>query len=122
MINATFYHFSKSDIKPRHLPTKREWEFVYKNFRNLQSTENNNKRKILQKIINTHSIIDNETVKNQIEEDKKQKIISGKIGNYFNSPDALIIFHCRDDEMVDDCLPQRIDMFNDILNKKRRAQ
>ena len=37
VINATFYHFSKSDIKPRHLTTKRQWEVVYNNFHTLRS-------------------------------------------------------------------------------------
>ena len=47
---------------------------------------------------------------------KKQKTIFDKIGNYFSSPEALILFNCRDNEMVDDCLSRRIDMFDDVIN------
>ena len=69
---------------------QREWEFIYNNFRNLRSTENNNKRKILQEITNTPPTINNQLVQNKIEENQKQKTIFDKKGNYFSSPDALI--------------------------------
>ena len=48
-----------------------------------------------------------------------RKTIVDKIGNYFNSPEALILFNCRDNELVDDCLSRRIDLFNDVMNHKK---
>ena len=42
--------------------------------------------------------------------------IIDKIGNYINSPEALILFNCKNDEMVDDCLSRRIEVFDNILN------
>ena len=45
-----------------------------------------------------------------------------KIGNYFSSPEALILFNCRDNEMVDDCLSRRKDMFDDVINHKKSIE
>ena len=119
VINATFYHFSKSDTKPQHLPTKREWEYVYNNFHTLRSPQNNNKRKNLQDVAKT--TINNHTVEDEIEGEKKKTIID-EIGNYFNSPEALILFNCKNDELVDDCLSRRIDLFDDILNQRKSIE
>ena len=48
----------------------------------------------------------------------KRKSIYEEIGNYFNSPEATILFNPQDDESVEDCLSRRIDLFDDILNNK----
>ena len=56
----------------------------------------------------------------QNDKNAKRKTIVDKIGNYFSSPEALILFNCRDNEMVDDCLSRRIDMFDDVINHKKK--
>ena len=112
-----FYHFTKATIVPKTLSTRLEWQKVYNNFRILRS-KNSNKRKNLQDTTNTSST-NNHIDEKQSNENTNKKIIIDKIGNYFNSPEALILFNCRDDEMVDDCLSQRIDIFDDILDKKK---
>ena len=122
VINATFYHFSKTDKKPQHLPTKREWEKVYNNFHTLRSPQNTNKRKNLRDVTNTtSSTINNHTVELQ-EDIERKKTIVDKIGNYFSSPEALNLFNCKGEEMVDECLSRRIDIFDDILNRKKSLE
>ena len=48
----------------------------------------------------------------------KRKTIHEEFGNYFNIPEATILFNPQDDESVEDCLSWIIDLFDDILNNK----
>ena len=48
----------------------------------------------------------------------KRKTIFEENGNYFNSPEAFILYNSRNDESIEDCMSWRIDLFNDMLNNK----
>ena len=42
--------------------------------------------------------------------------------NYFNSTEAVQLFHCpKEDNVIDDCLSHKIDIFNEILNHKQKC-
>ena len=64
----------------------------------MKNTTNINKRKIIQNTENSNQ------AEHQNDENAEKKITVDKIIDYFNSPEALILFNCRDNEMVDDYL------------------
>ena len=100
-ISATFYYFSKPSSSPKYLSTKLQWQEVYSNFRlqqSMKNTTNINKRKIIQNTENSNQ------AEHQNDKNAEKKITVDKIIDYFNSPEALILFNCRDNEMVDDYL------------------
>ena len=110
----TFYYFFKSSSPPPHLSTKLQWQDIYNNFKILRNTQQNHQKLPLKEI--SHD--DKNKQKQNQDLPLKRKSIYQEIGNYFNSPEATILFNPQDDESVEDCLSRRIDFFDDILNNK----
>ena len=110
-----FYHFSRSTIVPKHLPSKLEWQRVYNNFRLLRCNTSDNKRKRLNDISNINESLNNDNINLQ---NIEKSSFRNMIGDYFNSTEATLLFCPQDDESVEDCLSRRIDLFDDILNNK----
>lgn len=89
-----FIFFQRLLAPRKHLSMKSQRDYVYNNFRLLQSNQDNTdiyKRKDQQNILN---------VLEKINEIIKKKVVD-KIGNYLNSPEATISFNCNNNKMVD---------------------
>ena len=129
IINKTsFYYFSKSSTTPRYFSTKKEWQQIYDNFRVLRCYTNqqltNRKRTEIQMNISLNSYSDDDestdSSPNIITPPafRKRLSIVDIIGDYFTSPEAKLLFKCRKNETVYDCLSRRIDVFESVINNK----
>ena len=109
-----FYYFLKSSIVSSHLSSKNQWQDVYDNFRVLRSNQQNSTRTALKEITNIK-----ETT-NEIQDllPRKRKTIHEEIGDYFNSPEASLLFNHTDDKSVENCLSRRIDLLDEIIKNK----
>ncbi len=114
LINVMFYYFLKSSIVPSHLLTKNKWQDIYDNFRVLRSNQQNSTRTALKEIKNGKEYTD----KIQDLPPRKRKTINKEIGDYFDSPEASLLFNPTDDKSVEYCLSQRIDLFDEIITNK----
>ena len=118
-INAYFYYFSKSKLCPSHLSTKLQWEQAYNNFRTLRNLQNRKRKPPLIDITN----INNNSISKQGNDlqkiRKEEEFIKNVIVNYFNSPEAKLLFKNKEGESVEECISRRIDMFDEILNNRK---
>ena len=103
-INAYFYYFSKSKLRPSHLSTKLQWEQAYNNFRTLRNLQNSKRKPPLIDITN----INNNSISKQGNDlqkiRKEEEFIKNVIGNYFNSPEAKLLFKNKEGESVEECI------------------
>ena len=118
-INAYYYYFSNSKLRPSHLPTKLQWEEAYNNFRTLRNLQNNKRKPPLIDITNINNNSTSKQGNDSQKIRKEEEFIKNVIDNYFNSPEAKLLFKNKKGESVEECISCRIDMFDEIVNKRK---
>ena len=115
---TSFYYFTKNSNVPKYFTNKNEWQQIYDNFRLLRSysSHSTNKRKSdesnnqvnLISTTNEFNIVSPsppQTTNNF----RRRLTIKDIIGrNFFATKQAKILFNCKDDETVYECLSRRI--------------
>ena len=123
-----FYYFTKSEKSPEYYTTKDQWQQVLYNFKilrcpntNLQPRMNTKRRELmLNTDLDLYSDDENSTSNIITPPNFRRRLtIVDVIGDYNTSPEGRIIFNCKKNETVYDCLSRRIDQFNLIMNNKK---
>ena len=123
-----FYYFTRSTDTPKFYTTKEEWQQVRDNFRILRCSTTQQLTSTKRKEISLNN--DYFTLNSDEESTdsgpnvitppnfRRRLTILDIIGDYYSSSEGKILFNCKQNESVYDCLSRRIDRFNMIINNK----